>query len=1345
MSLRRWPAALSLLLLSMSLWLLLSGDCLAQGPPPGKPPVRSYMMAEYGGHLTNWVVRQAPDQRIVVGGGDGVVIFDGAHWQTIPSRHRNRIRTLEIDPEGRIWAGSSDEFGVFEPGDDGGLVYRSLSDELPEDQRSFADVRGVHLIDDAVYFHTLRQLFRWRDGELTVARSGDDLFRITVSHRGRLLALIGDRFYDYTDFPFEDGGSDSNSDSAARPEPEAGWRLPEGPRLSMLASWPDGRLLMGSVDNGLFWLSDAEPEAVETDFDFADAWLYRAIPAPDGGMLVASVGAGLFHLGPQGEALEQVTHRNGLDVNDINDLVLDHENGVWLAQGGAIARVDLFSGRRSYDADFGLSNTHALVRFQDHWLVGGDAGLGVLAADGPDASRLLNVEAPLLEVFEILDDGDGVLVASSGGVHRLVLDLDSRSLLRQETLIDDSYSFGLVRSRLREAVYAELDSGLGVLVRDGGAWRSLGRIEGVRHRANTVVEDQQGRVWVGTTVGRYYRLAWEEDELVLEAVLDADDGVPEGYAWAFDPGGRLVLGTGKGGYRPAGPEGLRVEPDPGFGNDRLGEPRGVYRLYHAGDGQLVAGIGPGGALWRGTLEQDGDFAWQGRWLTDLPPAVNWFIGERGEHLWIGRYPGLIRVDWPPAETEAEVARLQVQRAGFPDRDQWLVAGPGAGPLADPLAASPQSLRFEYALTSYRAPERTEYRVRLDGLEPDWSRWSKETRRDYTNLPGGKYRLRIQARDAAGRRFESDTLAFRVEPPLHRSAVAWTLYVVAALLLLGLAARGVQRRREQRLRDRQHELERAVADRTTEVRRQAREIRTMSDARADFFANVSHELRTPLTLTRAPLEELARGGDNLTEPQRAHLDLALRNTEAMQSLVGQVLDLNRLDADSMPFAPVRADLAAAVVTLVKPFAVPAAAREVDLRLTGVDAPISAAFDPNHLATIVTNLVSNALKFAPRGSRVHVDVTATDGGHVIEVIDAGPGVAVEDRERIFERYQQADGSPRGGTGIGLALVRELVALHDGRVDVGEASGGGARFRVFLPERPDIVEGRPVAGSGLWTMPPRGETDQQATDRDAMPTAVATDDTPTVLIVDDNAELRGFLRLRLGRAYRMIEAGDGQEGLEKARKALPDAIITDGMMPDLDGLAMTSALKSDPETDYIPVLMLTARGGPDAVVRGMQAGADDYLAKPFDSAELAARVAGLIASRRRLRERLAAPSAPSGGAPEPDAGQPNNPFLTRAREILAEHYDEPGFTVRDWADLLHMDRTTLYRKFKAAAGQSPDEELRERRLHRAAELLRAGAGNVAEVADAVGFASVSAFSRRFRERFDATPAAFARNDAG
>lgn len=432
--------------------------------------------------------------------------------------------------------------------------------------------------------------------------------------------------------------------------------------------------------------------------------------------------------------------------------------------------------------------------------------------------------------------------------------------------------------------------------------------------------------------------------------------------------------------------------------------------------------------------------------------------------------------------------------------------------------------------------------------------------------------------------------------------------------------------------------------------------------------------------------------------------------------------------------VRSDLAFAVRRVVERFAVLARAESIELISVGMDAPCWAVFDPRHLDTMVSNLLSNAMKFTPADGTVRVELIEDSGRFRIAVEDSGPGIAEADQSDIFERYRQGSRSAPGGggTGIGLALVSELIELHGGEVRLTSVPGDGARFTLDLPGDIEPMEGESdwapesvVAESMMARLEPPGlETEQT--------------DAPQILLVDDNAELREFLRLRLGRAFRIVEAENGVRGLEQAREHLPDLIVTDGMMPELDGLGLTRAVKADPELDFIPVLMLTARGESDAIVRGLAAGADDYLAKPFDGAELAARINGLIASRRRLKARLQAEFEASD--------QPINvesDFVKAAERVVEESLSDPGFSVRDWASLLHMDRTTLFRKLKEETGQSPDDYLREARMQRAAELLGRRAGNVAEVAEAVGFASVSSFSRRFRERFGQTPASFRRMD--
>jgi len=1310
--------------LGMSLlMLILSPVVLATPPaPPGKPMINSYTMDEYGGHLNNWEVRQGPDQRIYVGNGDGLVIFDGANWQAIRSRHRDRIRVLEIDGAGRIWVGSPNEFGYFEPGADGNLGYRSISDELPEDRRNFAETRGVFLLGDRVYFQTLERLFLWHEDTLQEFESWGEVFRYGVIHDGRYLVSTSDGLYDVTEFPAK----------GAQPEPLPGVEFPEGATQSFMSSWPDGRLLFGTTDRGLYWIGDGDTDRLETPEPLDAAWPYKAVPGPDGSIVLGTIHAGLFRLQPGGAVIEHISRRSGLEVNDVTGLSLDHEHGVWLAQAGAITRVDLFNGVRVHDADHGLSATYDLMAYRGEWLVATDSGIGLLRAEGRDQSRLDVIDTPLLQAFALEPDGEHVLVAGSGGVYRMLIDPERLELVEAERLVSDNYAFGLVHSGLRPAIYAELESGLAVMIQGEDGWQVQADIDGILHRILTVAEDHEGRVWAGTVAGRYYLLRWEGNTLVLDRILDADDGVPSGYAWAFDLNGRLVLGTSDGGYRPVEPDAERIEPDPDFDNAGLGEPRGVYRLWRSSSSALVGGIGPGGALWRGTLSDDGRFDWDRRFLEMLEPGVNWFIQQHDDQLWLGRHPGIVRVQWPPIETESSPSRLQVFRVGYSDRDEWLAVDRAAELALGVLPFRPDSLRFEFGLPQFANPAQTQYRVRLEGLEADWSPWSSESQRYYSSLPGGSYRFQVQARDLSGQVFEADPLGFRVRHPVYFSPWAWTLYVALGLVLLYLAARFGQRKRERRLLEQKEMLAREVAEQTSTVRAQAREIRAISDARAQFFANVSHELRTPLTLIRGPLEELdRRSAAALDDEGRQFLRVALRNSESMQSLIGQVLDLQRLEAGRMPLKPERVDLVMLIEGIVDRFLVQAGLRELDLITEIEPDALMWSCDPAHIDTMLANLISNAIKFTPSGGRVGVGLRVEVGQVRITVSDTGPGIDPADQEAIFQRYRQGEqtSATAPGTGIGLALVKELAELHGGAVELVSQPGAGASFSLLIP---DDLPAQPQSGSPPPTGESHVESDVPFPDLDAE--LARSEDVPCVLLIDDNPELRAFLRVRLGRSYRIEEAADGEEGLQRARELIPDVIIADGLMPKLDGLAMTRALKSDPETDFIPVLMLTSRASSDDAVRGLEAGADDYLAKPFDSAELAARVAGLIASRRRLRMRLQADSATI--APEP-----SSPFLERVNAVLDQHLADPAFSVADWARLMHMDRTTLFRRCKSELGQPPEAHLRERRLRNAAQLLASRSGNVAEVAEAVGFASVSHFSRRFKERFDATPAAFSR----
>jgi len=1313
-------------------WMVLAAffPVMAEDLPPGKPLVQSFSIVAEQGLGQNWAVAQGPDGLIYVGGHSSLLVFDGASWRSIDTPDDGRVRDLRIDAAGRIWVASPGQFGYFARDGLGQLTYHSISEHLPASERDFGETRSIHILGDTVYFHTLHRLYRWFDDKLTTFDQWDALFRLAFTAHGRYYAVVRDRIYDLTGFPAD----------GRVPVPEARWQFPDEARITFVSPWDDGQLLLGTYDDGLYLLGEGEPRRFADDDDLLKAWPYQALRLGDGSLVVTTIRSGIFHFSIDGRMQEHLSTGQGLPVNTTLGAALDDEGGLWLAQQGAITRVELASPVRYYDQDADAAQVRALVEHQGHLLTGGGLmALGVLETNaGLSRIRNLNLTS-VQETFDLHSTGEGVLVSGFHGVHLVRLDEAATEVLASERVYRDTYSYDLFPSPTRPVIYVESENGLGVLVHDSAGWRALPIDTGVNVRPATIAEDAQGRVWVGTGKGRYYLLVWRDAEtLQLEARFDAEEGVPPGNAHVFRFGDDLVFGTVDGGYRLTA-DGRGIEPSPPFGNEDLPEgKRDLFRFLSPDRQHIIGVLGPDKSLWRGAVNDRAAIDWYGPLLRQLDPGDVAFVAEARGVLWIGQPARLYRMDWPQAaQPPAQQGRLNLRWAGFPDRSgragQALLLGnfdPSQAPPA-PLPNSQAALRFVYALASYTRPDKTRYRTLLEGHDSEWSDWSAETHRDYTNLAGGDYRFRVQARNVFGAVSESAAYAFRVLPPWYLSPAAWLAWITVGVVLLWSAAWLGQRRRQQRLLATQQQLEQEVAVRTAEVRQQAHELRELSEAKSRFLANVSHEFRTPLTLARGPLKELVQGeAGPLSADAKRFVGMALRNTEIMEGLIGQILDINQLEERRMPVSLVRDDFAAFVRTLVDEFEAPAAQQGIGLRVADPGLPLMANFDPGHMAKVVRNLLGNALKFTPARGSITVDCRASDGRVELSVRDTGCGIAADDLPHVFERYYQGDQThaSQPGTGIGLALVRELVELHQGSVAVESTPGAGATFRVTFPDSLPLMQQQ----STLAEMQADAGQSPMVPDDRRWLVDVDADDVPTVLIVDDNAELRGFLNMRLRGSYRVLEANDGEEGLATARAELPDIVVTDVMMPRMTGLELVAALKADPETNFIPILMLSARSGRRDTVAGLEQGADDYLAKPFDSAELATRVAGLIASRRKLRQVLSSQ----------DQVQPTrSAFLEKAHAIAIEQMGDPAFGPRDWAALLHMDRTTLFRKLKTETDLSPEEYLREQRLQRAAEMLRTRSGNVGQVAAAVGFNSISYFSSRFKERFGETPAAFSR----
>jgi len=650
------------------------------------------------------------------------------------------------------------------------------------------------------------------------------------------------------------------------------------------------------------------------------------------------------------------------------------------------------------------------------------------------------------------------------------------------------------------------------------------------------------------------------------------------------------------------------------------------------------------------------------------------------------------------------------------------------------------LTFEFAALEYSASAKNRYAYRLIGFNDEWFESGAVRAATYTNLPPGRYTFQVRASNNDGVWNEQGTsLAVIILPPWWRTWWAYTLYGALALAALY----GVRRYEMNRLRLEQRlEIERLEGE----------QLRELDRARSRLFANVSHEFRTPLTLTMGPLDDLRAGLHGPLSPAVAEqVDLARRNAWRVLGLINEILELARAESGRVVLNARRLDLAQLVSSVARTFQPLADRKAITFDIHAPAEHVMVYGDPDLLDRGLSNLFSNAFKFTPDGGAVRVTVTSDETSARITVRDSGPGIPAADLPLIFDRFHRASTlATQPGTGIGLALANELIVLHGGSITVESDEGFGSMFTVTLRRgRAHLAPEQVADESGTFTWTPRGASalplvPPPSTVADAStPTIEAgasIEDVTTVLVVDDNAEVRAYVKQHLAPRYRVLEAVNGEQGVEVARRLLPDLVLSDVMMPVMDGHALCRALKTDPETDFIPVILLTARAEAEDRLAGLTEQADDYLTKPFDVRELLARIANIVAMRRRLRERFASTRAPLTIHTSPvDVEPADRRFLDQVHAAIDANLGDDGFNVERLASEVAQSRGNLHRRLRDLVGESPSDLIRRVRLERAAHLLESGVGSVAEVAYAVGFKSVAHFSNAFNEHHGVRPSAW------
>ncbi len=521
-----------------------------------------------------------------------------------------------------------------------------------------------------------------------------------------------------------------------------------------------------------------------------------------------------------------------------------------------------------------------------------------------------------------------------------------------------------------------------------------------------------------------------------------------------------------------------------------------------------------------------------------------------------------------------------------------------------------------------------------------------------------------------------------------------------------------------------------------------QIEQMTQTRLQFFTNVSHELRTPLTLIAGPTEQLLND-PTLTRQQRKTLDLVLRNTKILIGLVGQILNFRKVQNDREKLNLSRFSLKEDITLWANDFRPTAEQRKIGIMVNtdGIKDSDNIIADRKKVSHIFFNLMSNAMKYTPAGGTITVTLKQNAQQCTIEMNNTGSYIDTEELPHLFDRFYQAQGAV-GGTGIGLALVKAFTDMHNGKAIVSSDKKSGTTFRIILPTtQPGFDETRNPDNGTIVVDHAMYDDSYLPVDTEAEKVARITeaedsDTKPLVLVIDDNSGMRAYLKSILEEKYNVIEAADGKSGLDRARREVPKLVISDVMMPIMDGLEFTRELKNDTVTSHIPVILLTARSLNDQREEGYETGADSYITKPFSGSVLAARVDNLLRSRKQLHSIFSNEKNEEERQAEEQMSPKDQTFVNKLRTIVQSDMGDSDFSVERLGEKIGLSRVQLYRKVKALTGMTPVELLRKARLNKAQLLLRTTDKSISEIAYDCGFTSPSYFNKCFKDEYGITP---------
>jgi len=1161
----------------------------------GIPLLQNFKPKDYAAGTQNWALLQDSSGLIYVANNVGILEYDGVNWRTIQTANKSVARSLALAPDERIYVGAKGEVGYLTAPQSGGRHYVSLTSELPESYRDFQDVRQTFVTPDGVFFISRQYVLQWQQQQFRIWTT-DSAFLKAFWVQQRL--LIRDQQQGLLEWqnqgfvPLAKG--DFFRDKA----------------VFFLEAFDEQTLLIGTRDHGFFLWRDGQisPWSTAVDLQLQQAQVYSGLTLQNGHFAIGTVLGGLFILDRDGRLVDRITKASGLHDQNVRAMAQDHQAGLWLALDHGLARIALGSALSVFNSARGLEgNVFAVHRHQQHLYAGTSLGLFRLEqADNLDA-YFRRVEPIRQQSWDFLSFDSQLLAATNGGVYRL--EPTGPELIRRSELA----SKVLVRSKVTpERVYIGLQNGLATMRWDANQWIDEGVVPGISGNLNSIIETAKGELWLGTLAHGVYRLQlpanWQGGASVPLPInhYDKSHGLPSlNRNSVYLLQDELVFATVRGLFR-FDPAVGNFKLDPKFGALFSPEQPWIRNpvMDHAGRLWMLIWDNLAGTRHAGVAlpRADGSYQWTTSSLQPLADIPLDTILLDQQLIWFGGAEGLFR--FVADQFQAQQPKPPLLRQLSSSDGTRIYDG---GPLPVQLTLQPEqnNLRFSYSSPNFDHLQAEQLQVRLFGHDENWSNWSQEPYRDYTNLSAGEYRFEIRARNAAGQISSADALHFKILAPWYQS-----LWFYAALIFLAiLAVLLLMKWRTHSLLSEQQRLADLVSQRTEhlqqtlselEIARQRAEAATQ--AKSQFLANISHELRTPLNAVLG-FAELAQQSKAISDKQ-LYLGRIRNAGKILSSIINDLLDFSKAEAGKIQLEQLPFKLQDCIEQVVTLFSAQLADKKLPLQLNlAPDLPAQLVGDPLRLSQVLINLLSNAVKFTERGAiRLTISPLAASDERLcllFSLADTGIGISETQQQQLFQAFNQGDQSisrQYGGTGLGLAISKRLVELMHGQIQ--------------LQSQPGI--GTTVSFTAYFSKAKLPAANPHSSEASAEPSLISAEpyDGNPLLVVDDNYYNQQLLKLMLDKlGYPCLVASSGEEALQLLAQQQVSLVLLDIEMPAMNGYQTLQAIRQLPGRQQLPVIAVTGHTAVQLGERQGQLQFDDMLTKPFSLASLQQQLAKFL----------------------------------------------------------------------------------------------------------------------------------------